>query len=892
MHPPKKFQPSPWVDRFLQWRLPSAQFEEVQGDMHELYGKWVEEAGERKAKWLYIFNALTFFRPLPKRSDSFQHKINQYSQANPFDMLRSYLTTAFRNLTRNRAYSTINVLGLTLGVTCCLLIFLIVRFERSFDTYHTNADKIYRIVTESHYPEGTMETSGTPLPMIQAIRTDFPQLEGATAVMGIDAMLVSVPATAKSDTPKRFKEEGKVALVEPQYFNFFDYQWIAGNQKNALAAPNSAILTEEYAKKYFGEVNPVGKMLRLNNAVDVQITGVVKSPPANTNFPFELLVSYASIKEKAFEIGNLEDWGTTNGNGQTYVMLPENFSPKQMEAQLIAFNAKHRSAQDAKVDKFLLQPLADIHFNEKLGNYNARTVSRQLLVALSIVGVFLLITACINFINLATAQAIKRAKEVGVRKVLGSSRAQLLGQFMGETAIITVLAILLSIGLVFLLIPPLNNVWNSQLPRELFADPTIWLFVLLLAVVVTLLAGFYPAVVLAGYQPIQALKGKISPTNAGDFTLRRSLVVLQFAISQVLIIGTIIITAQMDYFRNAPIGFNKDAVLQVPLPGNKSDQLVALRTKLLSFSGIRHVSYSWTTPASMDWYWNAVFKYDNAAENAPFEVSMRPADTAYFNTYNLQLVAGRKYQPSETIREFIVNKTFLRKMGIGNPQDVLGKTLTLNGVTAPIVGVVNDFNSRSMRESLQPVVLTTFQKNYYIVNIKLASENVAAIEQSLHHIEKSWTQTYPEHVFEYEFVDEMMARFYEREQRMGQFFRVFAGIAIFIGCLGLYGLVSFMAVQRVKEIGIRKVLGASVTHILWLFSKEFLRLIAIAFLVAAPIAYYVMKGWLQDFAYQIPFHAGYFLLALFASIGIALLTVGYRAIQASTANPVDSLRSQ
>jgi ABC-type antimicrobial peptide transport system permease subunit len=886
----KDLRPPRLVDRFLEWFLPEHLLEEVQGDLQEVFYKQVKVVGLKRARQAYVFTAFQYIRPyfLKRRKKSPYYTKPLYS-----DMLQNYFITAFRSMQRNPVYSLINLLGLTLGITCCLLIFLFVRFELSYDTYHPNAHQIYRIVTEETYPEGSAQTAGTPFPMIHAIRTDFPQLLASTPIFGMNTIIVTVPSEEKNGLPARFKEEKTAAFVEPQYFDFFDYKWISGNPKQALASPNTIVITEKIAQKYFGLQNPVGKTLILQQAGSethaVQVSGVVKNPPANTDFPFQLFISGASFEE--FRIGNPKDWRTIYGSSQIYVRLPENFLPGQLEEALVSFNKKYRTSNGAENSKFLVQPLSDIHFNELFDNYSGRAISKQILLAMGLVGLFLIVTACINFINLATAQAVKRAKEVGIRKVLGSSRGQLLGQFMGETSILTGIAILFSNVLVWLLLPLLHNLLGTQLPGSSLTEPIVWQVCGPLLVAVTLLAGFYPAVVLASYQPVRALKSKITTAHAGNFTLRRSLVVLQFTISQVLIIGTIVISAQMAYFRNAPLGFNKEAILRVPLAGNEPNQLEALRAKLTGFPGIQHVSFSLFTPSSSG-NWDTVFKYDHSPDEAPFPVYMRPADTAYFSTYNLQIIAGRKYTASDTIKEFVVNETFLTKLGITDPQQVLGKDLSLNHKTGPIVGVVKDFHALSLHKETVPTALTTMRNSYSVGNIKLASAQPENIRESLAHIEKAWRETYPDGIFEYQFIDDMLASFYKKEAQIGQFFSIFAGIAIFIGCLGLYGLVSFMTAQKVKEIGVRKVLGASVTHILWLFTKEFLLLIGIAFLIAAPLAYYFMEKWLENFAYSIPFNAGYYALALGTSLCIALLTAGYKSIRAALVNPVKSLRNE
>jgi hypothetical protein len=420
-------RPPRWIDRFLEWFLPEHLLEDVQGDLHEVYYKHAQQIGVKQARKEYILSAIRYIRPYFFK----RRRKNRAYHAKPLymDMLQNYFITAFRNMKRNPVYSLINIFGLTLGITCCLLIYLFVQFELSYDTYHPNASRIHRIVTQEIYPAGTTYTDGTPMPMIGGIRTDFPQLPASTIVYGLDEIKVLVPSEDDKSSPNRFKEQKITGFVEPQFFDFFKYEWIAGNPKEALSAPNAIILSRTMSQKYFGSENSIGKKLHLflgdyAGLQVMQVTGLVENPPANTDFPFHLLISYASFEN--FKIGSLKDWRSIHGSSQVYVMLPENLPASQFEQALVAFNKKYRTGNGADVSKFLVQPLSDIHFNEELNNFNGRTISKQTLLAMSLVGIFLIITACINFINLATAQAIKRAKEVGIRKVLGSSRGQLI----------------------------------------------------------------------------------------------------------------------------------------------------------------------------------------------------------------------------------------------------------------------------------------------------------------------------------------------------------------------------------------------------------------------------------------------------------------------------------
>ena len=807
-------------------------------------------------------------------------------------MLKSYFTTALRALKRNWNYTVINIVGLTFGLACCLMLFLAIHYELSYDRHHINADYTYRLMTYYKNSEGDGRNTGIALPALAALRNDFPDLKySITMTHELYGALVKVSDRKGS----KFQEEGGVvAFTEPEYFRLFDYQWKEGNPKTAVKNPNTVVLSERMAHKYFGDADPVGKTIRVENKMDFVVTGVVENPPATTNLPFEVFLSFASLKQYGANSG-WDDWRSTFSGAQLYLSLPENRSPAQMERQLVPFVQKYMKPDDAKNLQYELQPLTSIHFDTRTGNSANRTVSKQMIWAMALIGLFILVTACVNFINLATAQAIRRAKEVGVRKVLGSSRTQLVRQFLGETGLLTGIAVGLAFGVAYLSMPYVAELLDIKAASLVLFDPTVIGFVLLLAFLTTVLAGFYPALVLSGYQPVLALRGKIRMAGSGQLTLRRSLIVFQFAISQMLIIGTIIAYSQMRYFRSADLGYSKEAVLTVNIPERKPGQLEALKAKLSELPNVRSLSYGISVPSS-DGNWYTGFRYENAEKEADFGVVMRAADTSYLSTYGLKLLAGRLYQPADTMREFVVNESFVKKMGLRDPRQVLGKYIALGGsrVNKQIVGVVKDFNTFSLHQKTNPCILTSHRDAYSVLGIKLSTQQggTAAISQLIHIIETDWNATFPDFVFRYEFLDQTLDNFYRSEERMYSLFRLLAGIAIFIGCLGLYGVVAFMAEARTKEVGIRKVLGASSLNIVGLFSADFVRLVLIALVIASPVAGYMMNKWLADFPYKIDITWWMFALAGGLTVLIALLTVSFQSVKAALMNPVKSLRSE
>jgi putative ABC transport system permease protein len=804
-------------------------------------------------------------------------------------MIKNYFKTAFRNIKRNKSYAVINVLGLAIGIATSLLIFLVIQFETSFDNFHSKKNNIYRVCTEFHNQDGASYSGGIAFPVAPQLRLDFPQLKEVACIFRMGDGQITVQSDANNQQKKL--HEDNIFYAEPMFFKMFDFSFLAGNATTSLTEPNSVVLTQKIAEKYFGDwKSAIGKIIKHDNKYTYKVTGILKNVPANTDFPLSVVVSYATLKNTGIE-RNLNDWVSTFSDACTFVVLPSELSPVKFNAQLRSFAKSHKPAEYSK-DAFVTQPLSEIHYDDRFGNFTSHTFSHSLVKALALIGIFLISIACVNFINLATAQAVNRSKEVGVRKVLGSNRFQLAFQFLGETALITVSAAVIAVIITETALPFLNKLLVVKMTMNFISNPILILFILIVSLLVTLLSGLYPAIILSGFNPVTALKSKISSKMVGGISLRRALVVLQFAIAQILIIGMLIVVSQMNFFRNASLGFDKAAIINVPVPGDSIShtKIDYLRNNLLRDPDIKNVSFSYASPSS-DGNWESDFKFDHATKNTDFSANLKWADVDYFKTYNMQFVAGRPYYPSDTIREFVVNETLLRKLGVRNPNDIIGKELNFwdGAFKASIVGVVRDFNSYSLRQPMAPVVLSTWKSVYQTINIKMKPGTKKA---TLANVEKLWNEAYPEYVYQYKFLDETIANFYKQENQLSMLYKIFAGIAILISCLGLYGLVSFMAVQRTKEVGIRKVLGASVQNIVYLLSKEFTLLIIIAFVISAPVAYYIMHKWLQNYTYRIELGAFIFLLAIISSLIIAWITVGQRAIKAALANPVKSLRTE
>jgi putative ABC transport system permease protein len=799
-------------------------------------------------------------------------------------MLKNYLKTAFRNMLSNKSYSVVNITGLVVGISACLIILLVLQYEQSFDNFHTKKDRIYRVVREGKKAEGREYRTGVPYPVTDGLKASYPQIENAASIYGDYDIQIIIPGVA-GGTIKKFKEP-LLFLAEPQFFKMFDFKMLLGNPATAIAEPNAVMLTKAIATKYFGDwKTAMGKVIKVYNT-NIKVTGILDDAPSNTDFPMSLVVSYATLKKSV----NMNDWVSISDANYCFVQLPASYSPGHMDEQLKAFVTKNMPADHAGYN-LVLQPLNEIHYDARFGNFTGRTFSKDLITAVELIGLFLLIVACINFINLSTAQAINRAKEVGVRKVLGGNRQQLIWQFLGETGFICFIALVLAVILAIAMLPFLNTLLETQISFNFLQNESILASLAVIFFGVTALSGFYPAVILSGFNPIAVLKSGIVAQSTKGISLRRSLVVLQFVIAQVLIIGTLVVVSQMNYFKNADLGFNKTAIVNVRFPGDSVSRTKTglLHNLLMREPGVKQVSFSNGIPTGGGDFYTDLQLTNNNTGKADLVVGMKIADTAYFNVYKFKLVAGRVYFDADMPKEFIVNETLLKTLGLGNAQDAIGKNIKVMGRTLPIVGVVKDFHINSLRDPISPVVMTTIKNAYHTVNIELQPGKT---KQTLAAIEAIWNKAYPDYVFEYNFIDQTVADYYRQENKLSQLYKIFSVIAVFISCLGLYGLISFMAVRKNKEIGIRKVLGASVGNIVLLLSREFTVLIMIAFLISCPIAWYLMQQWLQQYSFRIDFGIGFFALTIVLSLLIAWATVGYSAIRAALANPVKSLRSE
>lgn len=794
-------------------------------------------------------------------------------------MIKNYLTIALRNIKRNLSYSAINILGLALGITCSLVLYLMITFYTSFDDFHENKDRIYRVVSSSDNNGRTDFGAGVPVPLPEAISNDFSGVQHVLFISGSYNGLITVE---NNGSRKIFEQEDGFAFTDSTYFTFFNRKILAGDYKIGLQEPNQVLLSKKIAEKFFGDRNPLGESIRLNNKIDLKVTGIMEDHPDNTNFPFEMLISYATVAKEKEE----GEWNSTSSDDQCYLMLQAGVLPQDINQQFPDFIKKYQGERNNSEIKRWLQPLNELNHDSRFGNYNYNTISKSTLLAMGAVAIFLLITACINFINLSTAVAVKRSKEVGIRKVLGGQRVQLVRQYLAETGLITLVAMLLSIGFAELTLIKLNSFLDLNLHVDL-NNLQLLLFLSLVWVMVSVVSGLYPALLLSGFSPALALKNKITNRSTGSYTLRRSLVVFQFVISQLLIVGTVILLSQMDFLNNKDLGFEKDAIVSVPIPENAPiNSRKVLKSELSRMKGVQSSTLCFTPPSSGSVAMTS-YRLEGIEEGHRTQVKMGDAD--YVDLFQIKLIAGNGLAGLDSANSCLVNEQLLKSVGLNNPEEIIGRVLSVWGMNLPVAGVVKDFHTMSLTREIDPTIIINDLSEYTVLSIKLKG---GSVNETLKEIEKSWSALYPDFLFSYEFLDNEIKEFYETEQQMSSLLVMFSGIAIVIGCLGLYGLISFMANEKEKEIGVRKVLGASTGNILYIFSKEFMVLIVVAFAIASPLAAYIMNGWLDNFAYRVPLNGFMFFTGIIITFFIAFVTVGYRSIRASLVNPVNALRSE
>ncbi len=808
-------------------------------------------------------------------------------------MIRNYFTIALRTFLKNRNYTLINILGLSIGITACIVIFLLITHELSFDKFHSKYENTYRIVREVESGSGNFGSATTPYPMTRAFRNDFPDLPLVTQIHFQHEVVLKI-----RDEKSKVED---VIFADSLFFEVFDFKVLSGNPRVELGEPGKVFLTESLAAKILkGEEDARIKI----DKVDLEVVGIVADPPANSHITYSMIVSMPSFTGDFIGGFDFDEWGLT-ARGFTYVSLPDNLTKQSVESRLKPFVPKYFNKEDAKHVELRLQPLSNIRFEERyhlnMGT-GAYTDVKDLSI-MAVLGGFILCIACINFINLATASAEKKSKEIGIRKTLGAQRSQLAAYFLCETFLLTLISVGISLCATEWLLPHLNNLLEKRVSMELFSNKTLLFYLLVLMGITTFLAGYYPALVLSKFNPTSVLKNRFVTRRGSEVSVRKVLVVFQFLVAQVLLIGTLVISDQMRYARNRPLGFDKHAIVDVPIPNTKPELQESFRTRLEANPSILNVSFASGAPISDRDISTDFFLTEATEEAGEFSIGFIPVDRHYLTTYDIELVAGRWFTEADerlaSIKlafedqkfTYILNETAVRRLGIQDPKEIIGKFVTtgFGGISTEVVGVVKDFHIASVHKEITPVVFTIIPSFYYSAGIKISSDK---LPEAMAFIEDTWKEVYPDEYFEYEFLDEHLASLYKNDEKTFTLFKIFAGVSIFIGCLGLYGLISFVANQKQKEVGIRKVMGATVSSIVLLFTSDFVRLIIVAFLIAAPLTWYFMDQWLQGFAYRTSMSWSIFAIGFLATVTIVLMTILYRSIRAANMNPATTLRTE
>ena len=810
-------------------------------------------------------------------------------------MLRNHLFLAFRTLKNNRDYTLLNLGGLLIGLTSCLLIVLYISHELSFDGFHAKKDRIYRVNYDVTMGGTQAVSPSVPVFVGPQLKNMFPEIE-ETARFSSEWR----PRTIRC-RDVMFDESG-FCYADPALFDILDFKAVRGDLKAALSRPDALIITEKMARKYFGNANPLGERLNYNNKKDYEIAAVMADIPANSHFSFNFLTSHYNLEGFA-QSENRVEWN--NPNYTTWLLLKPGADPAALAAKIEHFvnppdpNGGGKTAQNRI--HMPIEPLSDVHFNTQVVNFgNQMTITDpQSLDIFGAIAALILLIACVNYVNLATARAAVRAREVGIRKAVGAQLGQLVGQFLSESLLLLLVAVLLSGVLAQLFLPALSNLLDRQIPFRLFEAPFLagltaaWLLL-------SLLAGLYPAFVLSRFKPIATLKGNFTQRGGGGLSLRKGLVVFQFAISTALIVGTIAVRAQLDFMRSKKLGLDNEQVVLIRGNVDLLGKLQAFCEKLRGLSGVESVARAGRSPFETV-IGNSFSLNPNPVEDSDWHlVGGVAADRHYLQTLGIQLIAGRNFDPAEirgdsTRNEFIVNEAFLRHYNL-TPEQAVGRRCMLSNTSqrgpGDIVGVVRDFHTASLRSKVEPIVLFNEPGVMHFASALVRVGKGQDMHAILSQVEDAWKSVVPMRPFNPIFLDEQYEAAYRAERRVGALISFFSGFAILVACLGLIGLATFTATQRTKEIGIRKVLGASVAGILNLLVRDFVKLVALAILIASPVAFYFMKNWLNGFAYRIELQWWMFALAGAAAVAIAFLAVGFQSVKAALTNPVKNLRSE
>ena len=812
-------------------------------------------------------------------------------------MLKNYFKIAWRNLWKYKLFSLINVVSLAIGLSASFLIGLMVYHEFTFDKFHEDGDQIYRVTTEYTSPGDKFYNRGVSSPLREKLKEGVPGIEIVSSFFTTDPSSVKV-----SESGEKHKKPEFVVYADENYFKLFNYNWIAGNN-SSLKEPNEVVLSEERANKYFPDLSPeqvIGKTLVYNDSINATVTGIVEKFKQRSDLIFEEFISLETAKQSDLKDQVFNDsWASTTSASQIFIQVAENAEVGNIQKRLDVISKENEHENAAKYQEyrnFRLQPLNDLHFNVNYGIFNpsGAPANKSTLVGLAFIALFLLLLACINFINLNTAQATQRAKEIGIRKTLGSSRKQLIFQFLGETFLLTLFAALVSFFFADWLLKIFADFTPKGLDLDLMYNPVVLISVVILLLLVTVLSGFYPALVLSHFKPVSVMKDQ-GFKDKGKASIRKFLTVIQFAIAQVFIIATILVGRQIHYLMNKDMGFKTEAIayIHTPWKDTSMDKRQRLMREINEIPQVTNASLGGFTPASGSIN-STVANYLDGEKEIRTELQLLHGDSNYLDLYDIELLAGRNLR-NDTVREFIINQTYAKQLGFEDPEKVVGKFLKMGEDSYPIIGVMEDFHQRSLKSPIVPMALIGewSGRRYASLNtVHFSFTTDSDLSAIMATAEKAWKSTYPDADFEVKFMDETIQNFYVRERSTAKLLNWATGLSVLISCLGLLGLVIYTTERRRKEIGIRKVLGASLIQLNLLLCKDFMLLVGLAFLIAAPIAWWGLNSWLQDFAYKTDLSWWIFVLSGAAMLFIALVIMSVRTLKTAMSNPVESLKTE
>lgn len=861
--------------------------EELEGDLFEVYNDFIQENGTTYGKIFYWWIVLRSFRSYALK----RKKIRNRGLINSSAMFFKHnLVIAWRNLQKNKTHTAINVLGLSIGVSAFLTIFTIVQFELGFNRGIPNQERVYRIFT-SFTGSFTSINKGVAMPIGPYVEENF---SGIETISYFQTYGEKVKIPDADGSVKDLGRQPNMAFADSSYFKTIDiYHWLAGSPSQALNDPFKVVLTDKQARTYFGNVDwldMIDRKVVYRDSLDVFVSGIIREPDYNTDFEFTDIISYSTIKSSWLKDRFLTDWGSTNSSSQLFIKLKKDtyLSSIQMHMDDLNEFIKEKNNELDWVQKFELQPLSDLHFNTEIGALDGGRKPAHLptLTILGVVAFAILLIAVFNFINLETAQSNRKSKEVGVRKVMGSQRAHLVGRFLTESILITLLAVLLAVPLAHYGFIFFEEFISEGVSLD-YSNYSFWISLLVLVLGVGITSGIYPAWIVSSHKPVRALSSGGSSKNTGGAFIRKTLILFQFLFSQLLIVGTLAVVWQISFMLDKELGFDEEGVVYfyTPYYSPYSKQELLLN-EITQMPEIHSIALQ-NTPPVQNGYSTSTTKYMGEEREVVTSAHRKSGDTTFLSFYGIELLAGRNLLPNDTLKELLLNETLMSDMGFSDPREAIGKTLEFNDDDHVIAGVMKNFHFRSLHHAIEPMIYL-YEDEGACISMKVNMGD--QLQEAIAELTDKWNEIYPEDPLTIYFMNETIERFYKAERRTSKLASIATGIAIFISCLGLFGLISYTIVQKSKEMGIRKVLGASLFQIGSILSKEFVLLIVISFIVSTPLSYYFITQWMEDFAYQTEISWWIYVLGGFASLVIALVSIGIKVWKASAANPIESLK--